>query len=126
MLQTLLLDRFRLAFHRETRDIPVYALVVAKNGPKLAEAKPEGPSDVEPGEGDDLHFQRISMELLCNVIAQSLDRQVLDQTNLKGFYDFQLGWAERPRKAPRAAPPPEAGEAGGAPSIFTALPSGSA
>src|SRR5436305_2075328 len=38
MLQTLLAERFRLAVHREAKDMPVYALVVAKNGPKLKEA----------------------------------------------------------------------------------------
>ena len=40
MLQALLADRFQLKLHRETKELPVYALVIAKNGPKLQEAKP--------------------------------------------------------------------------------------
>ena len=39
MLQTLLVERFKLAVHRETKELSVYTLVVAKNGSKLQEAK---------------------------------------------------------------------------------------
>ena len=44
MLQGLLAERFKLAIHRETRDLPVYALIVGKDGPKLKEAEPEPPA----------------------------------------------------------------------------------
>jgi uncharacterized protein (TIGR03435 family) len=40
MLQSLLTDRFRLTFHRENKELPIYTLLVAKSGPKLHEAKP--------------------------------------------------------------------------------------
>src|SRR5690349_3137039 len=42
MLQTLLEDRFKLKVHRETRELPVYGLVVARNGPKLRPGKEDG------------------------------------------------------------------------------------
>ena len=59
MLQALLAERFKLAIHRETRDLPVYALIIGKDGPKLKEAEPEPPApaaasensgDPKPGE----------------------------------------------------------------------------
>jgi uncharacterized protein (TIGR03435 family) len=40
MLQALLAGRFQLKLHRETKELPVYALIVAKDGPKIQEAKP--------------------------------------------------------------------------------------
>src|SRR5882757_8161536 len=40
LLQALLADNFKLVFHRETRDIPAYAMSVGKNGPKIDEARP--------------------------------------------------------------------------------------
>lgn len=44
MLQSLLAERFKLVIHRETRDLPIYALIVAKGGPKLKEAEPDPPA----------------------------------------------------------------------------------
>jgi uncharacterized protein (TIGR03435 family) len=41
MVQTLLEDRFKLKFHRETKELPVFALLVGKNGPKLKPTRPE-------------------------------------------------------------------------------------
>ncbi|MBZ5727500.1 MAG: TIGR03435 family protein [Acidobacteriia bacterium] len=45
MLQTLLAERFKVELHRENKTLPMYALVVAKNGPKLKEAEPDAPAD---------------------------------------------------------------------------------
>jgi uncharacterized protein (TIGR03435 family) len=46
MLQTLLADRFRLALHREQKEMAVYAMVVSKNGPKLEVARDDGATQV--------------------------------------------------------------------------------
>jgi uncharacterized protein (TIGR03435 family) len=115
MLQTLLADRFKLTFHREKREIPVYALVVAKNGPKLKEAKDDN-TEINAGAGADVEFHGVPIAMLAGTIASSLDRPVLDETGLKGNYNFTLAWAERRRKG-------NTGEIASpdAPSIFTAL-----
>jgi uncharacterized protein (TIGR03435 family) len=94
MLRTLLAERFKLAFHRETKEIPVYALVVTKNGPKLKEATDDGPSNADGGDNGELIFSRVTMDILAGVLAASVDRPVVDETGLKGKYNFALAWAE--------------------------------
>ena len=103
MLQALLADRFKLTTHRETKNLPVYALVVATNGPKLQEAKPGTyPEDgkghagrilMGPGQ---LTGQGLPMAVLVDFLSQWLGRTVLDQTGLKGNYDFTLKWTAEP------------------------------
>lgn len=102
MLQSLLKDRFGLVFHRESKDMPVFTLtVVAKTGPKLkesdpqlADASPEGPPAlifVLAPELVRLPARYASMADLAHVFQRAaLDRPVLDQTGLKGRYDFDL------------------------------------
>src|SRR5262249_55494855 len=51
MLQNLLVDRFRLALHHETKELPLYELTLAKNGPKM-KASVENPNAAQPGPGD--------------------------------------------------------------------------
>jgi len=59
MLQNLLADRFKLTLHREKKDLPMYALVVAKNGPKLKESPPDDPNAKDaPMDPDALAAQR--------------------------------------------------------------------
>src|SRR5215472_10650574 len=82
MLQTLLTERFKLAFHREAKEMPIYALVVSKSGPKLKEAKDEGATQIS-GDGAEVVFERASMEQLAGAIGRSLDRPVIDATGLK-------------------------------------------
>jgi uncharacterized protein (TIGR03435 family) len=93
MLQALLAERFRLAFHRETKEMPVYALVVARSGPKLTESKSEGeaittnnPKRVGSG-GTSL---RTSMSQLADLLDGSCPDPVVDRTGLAGRYDFTL------------------------------------
>jgi uncharacterized protein (TIGR03435 family) len=116
MLQTLLADRFKLVFHRESKEMPVYALVGAKNGPKFKEAKGEGATQIGAGDGEGVLFERAGMNALAGVLARSVDRPVLNDTGLNGLYDFKLTWTED--NGPRR---PDAAEPGDAPSIFTAV-----
>ncbi len=107
MVQNLLVERFGLKFHRESKEVPVFALVAAKSGPKLHVSAVEG-LDVRGGHG---HFtaRGISMGMMAaQLAARVLDRPVVDRTGLNGAFDVELEWAADDR--------PEAGS-----SIFTAI-----
>jgi len=143
MLQALLADRFKLAIHRETKELPVYALVVAKNGPKLQEAKPgdtypngfKGPEG-QPGHGmsfmngnGSLTCQGVPIANLVGLLSLQLGRTVVDKTGLTSKYDFTLKWTpdesqgamfKGPGSGPQGSASPPPPDASG-PSIFTAL-----
>src|SRR5262249_18272273 len=90
-LQALLAERFQLVIHRDTKEAPVYALVIAKNGPKLKQATADdGPMlQGRPGE---LIAQSAPMKTLADNLSRQVGRPVLDRTGLKGTYDFKLEW----------------------------------
>jgi uncharacterized protein (TIGR03435 family) len=112
LMQSLLAERFRLQFHRETRELTVGALVAAKGGPKL-KAKAEGEGSGMNTSGDSKRSQLLatgtSMELLASYVGNRLDRIVVDKTGLTESYDFTLEWA-----------PDETADSS-APSLITAL-----
>ena len=90
-------ERFGLVSHTERRDMAVYALTQAKGGPKMGKSSgdPNGlPSDNEQ-ENDGqmiLRVKNISMGEMALLMRFYLDRPVVDQTGLKGRFDFQLRW----------------------------------
>ena len=102
MLRKLLADRFKLSFHREPKEFPVYTLSVAKSGSKLKEstlspdATPEGPPPlvfVIAPDSVRLPARYATMGELVAVMQRSaMDRPVLDKTGLTGRYDFDLEW----------------------------------
>lgn len=112
-LQTLLADRFRLKLHRETREEPVYSLVVGKNGAKLEPSK-----DFHGLGGGKGQFKAngASMEMLAGALAGQLGRPVIDRTGLTGAFDFKLEWTP---DVTQADTPPPVDSSG--PSLFTAL-----
>jgi len=95
MLQVLLADRFKLNFHHEMKQLPAYALVLGKNGPKMKARKP---GDGGPGfrlvfQGARLPGRNATIGQLAFVLqARVLDRPVLDKTGLTGNFDFDLFW----------------------------------
>lgn len=96
MLQTLLADRFQMKSHRESKELPVYELAAAKNGPKHFE-KPE--SDAAPRRrmtNGNLVFTNAPISLFTEYLQrlQVVGRPVLDATGLKGNYDFTLNLIE--------------------------------
>jgi bla regulator protein blaR1 len=151
MLRTLLAERFRLVVHAETRELPVYALVMARRdgrtGPQLrrsdvdcaaitaasaASVAKTGrlPASPGPGKGPPcsigprpghLTGNAASLSQLAAVLSSSVNRVVLDRTGLTGAFDLNLDWT--PDQPP---PPTDAARAIDRPadpglSIFTAL-----
>jgi len=115
MLQALLADRFQLKFHREKRDLPVYALILGKTPLKLKEVPPDstdadGPAgtnvaatggaagvSVDLGHGSSYSFannkfegKKFTMDLLASQLERYLDRPIVNLTELKGQYDVSL------------------------------------
>jgi len=122
MVQALLADRFQLAAHNETRQLPVYALVVANPSPKSGPRF--GPSDIS-GTTIDIGRSRLhiagsddTLAILARELAVALGRVVLNRTGLTGRYDLTLKWTpdDAPTPLLNGAPDPSA-----PPEIFTAI-----
>ena len=115
MLQSLLADRFKLKMHHESKPFPVYALLVAKGGPKIQPVDMEDPAgdgktpyevkaggsrngvSVDLGHGasftlgnNQLIATKMTMQSLAEMLARFEDRPVVDMTDLKGRYDVKV------------------------------------
>ena len=107
-LRALLAERFQLTIHRDTKGPPVYALVLAKNGPKLQAANESGHQFLIDGRGQ-ITAGGMSIERLAETLSNRLGRPVLDQTGLKGEFDCKMEWTPdpggpMPRRAPGETP----------------------
>lgn len=88
MLQGLLVDRFKLTFHRETREVPIYALVVGSRGPRLQPVEPLAGQN--PQRGFVLQGE-MSMSKLADAISGPwIRRPVLDRTGLAGEFELRF------------------------------------
>jgi uncharacterized protein (TIGR03435 family) len=111
MIQKILAKRFGLQLHHEQREMPVYALTVAKGGPKMVAntSDPNGWLHQQNGENNGRHVEQLkntSMAELAQILQFHVDRAVVDQTGLKGRWDFNLQWTvdDAPTTAPDAPP----------------------
>ncbi|HJZ99564.1 MAG TPA: TIGR03435 family protein [Candidatus Solibacter sp.] len=118
-LQALLAQRFHLVLRKETKEAPMYALVVGKNGHKLKEENGRGSGGGGMGE---LFGESETMEAFVNDLAGVIGRQVVDRTGLTGRYTYKLKWTPDMRgpggiieKQAAAASDPDG------PSLFTAI-----
>jgi uncharacterized protein (TIGR03435 family) len=128
MLQTLLADRFKLRISYQTKEVPVYAIAIGKNGPKLPtsaidEAQCDARSDDRPqiarlvagvgdpvschafvgGQGRGLRGEAVDMSDFAQAIEGIADRPVVNQTGLNGLYKIDiLGWSPLLLAAPRS------------------------
>ena len=141
MLQALLADRFKLTVHRETRELPVYSLVIGKNGPILQETKPDPSAPPAPGPaasrgGSSIRISKMSSgpatmtalhtsaSDLADSLSVQLGRTVLDKTGLTSRYDFTLKWTADDAQLPLpsgSAPPPSLTTDPSGPTLFTAV-----
>jgi bla regulator protein blaR1 len=139
MLQALLADRFQLRVHRQTKEMPIYALLVANNGPKLQASREAcfdptagiPPPPTLPGQSPSRPcggFNNSSNQMLGASVGVSrfaanlsrfTGRTVVDRTGLKGTYDVALRWAPDEGQAwlPTGPVPPDNAQ----PSIFSAV-----
>lgn len=138
MFQSLLEERFHLVVSHSTKELPIYALVVAKNGPKLTPTKsppPDPANPVPPGSPSGRGFEIGDRELIANGVTMAnladmlflhpdirRGRLVVDETGIKGNFDFTLPWEasgllQNSDRDPGAAPQPDSSGQ----SIFTAL-----
>ena len=147
MMRSFLAERFQLAIHRETKDQPIFALVLARKdgklGPQLTESKQGGctppdltkpPPPPDPAKGPSLACGQIfmgfsgqvrgvsvSVQRLLPMLSGYLDRIVVDQTGLTGTYDVSIQWTpddSHLAQFPPGAPRPAQDSA---PSLFTAF-----
>jgi uncharacterized protein (TIGR03435 family) len=126
MVEKLLVDRLKLTFHREKRELSVYALTVGKTGPKLTK------NDTNPDGLPGLGFRAPGAMFVVNATLANfaatmqmavLDRPVVDQTALAGRYDFTLNWTpdETQFGGMGIRVPPPADAANAPPGLFTAI-----
>jgi bla regulator protein BlaR1 len=110
MLQAMLADRFKLAVHREMKDVSVYTLVVGKNGPKFKETPPDeahpgamaipgGGGYMSPGDGgQSVHFYDATIATFASLLSGLAGRPIEDKTGLTGRYDLTF-----PKPVPASA-----------------------
>jgi len=128
MLQNLMAERFKMTFHHDSKEMPVYALSVGKNGPKFKESSAEPPSEKPARQGTTIQLSRGRLRFtaheetikgLADMLSSSLSRPVRDLTGLSAKYDFVLEFANDESAAmiqPGAELSPDS-----APSLFTAI-----
>lgn len=118
MVKALLVDRFKLKVHEETRELPIYTLVVAKGGSKIMPSQVNG-TTIDPRRSQ-LHVAGSddTIALLSRQLAELLGRVVVNETGLAGRYDITLRWTPDDGPAPllNGAPDPSA-----PPGLFAAI-----
>jgi uncharacterized protein (TIGR03435 family) len=118
MVGKLLLERFGLVTHTEQRELSVYALTVAKGGPKMTlnTSNPNGlqhATNSQNGGQKSIEEENITMDGFAVGLLFNVDRPVLNETGLTGRYDLKLKWTFDEQKAPT--------DGSAAPSLFTAI-----
>lgn len=127
MFRQILTERFGLTCHADTRQLPVFALVIGKNGARLKQSTPvpnaapitqHGPGGMTVSPGH-IVATSTSMPYFTDVLSNELGRTVVDRTGLDGSYDINLNWT--PAEGEGGAMPAADVSPSSDPSIFTAV-----
>jgi uncharacterized protein (TIGR03435 family) len=112
MLQNLLIERFHIRLHRATKEVSGYRLVVEPTGHKLRDHDPEDKvmMPIQMGINAVREGKNVAMQYLAFYLSTEMGQTVVDETGLKGHYDFSGQW-DPPGMAPPPPPPPGAGGA---------------
>ena len=128
-VRALLADRFQLKVHRETKELPVYELIVAKGGPKMRPAaedgSPSGGLSMRRGSaGTEITGEKVLLAPLVQLLSSQIGHTVLDKTGLIGSYDFKMTFVPDSglgRQPPGTGDDRQLPNDPGGPSIFTAV-----
>jgi uncharacterized protein (TIGR03435 family) len=124
MLKPLLAERFQLKLHEEQRQLPIYALIVGKNGAKL-QASPESGDNRQKMQNRRgfLDAERAPVGSLAAFLSAELNLPVIDETGIKGVYDFKLSFTPYQLDAAPPSDSPAANNSapGDGASVFAAL-----
>ena len=122
MMQNLLAERFGVVIHNETKELPVYGLMVAKSGAKMKQVDAPQPAAFRMGMSQFTLVGEVSQ--LISQLVRVTGRSVADETGLKGNYEMKLSWTPDPAQQAQFAAAhgtaPDFAAAEG-PSLFTAL-----
>ena len=123
MLQALLKDRFKLALRHETKDAPIYELVVARGGSKMQEDTTSARQRIARTGAGKVAAQKATLAMFAAVLEMVAGRPVADKTGLPSTYTFKLDWTPDvgERGLPGPAGPDVAPPDPNGPSLFAAL-----
>ena len=85
-------DRFKLALHREKRETSIYALVLAKNGPKIQKSAPNAQYSMRMGPAG-MSATKMSIHDFADTLSGYTRRSVIDRAGLEGNFDFKFDWS---------------------------------
>ena len=120
IIQNFLIERFKLALHREAKELPIFALVTAKDGPKLQSVDPHGVSGISSGRGN-MTLERASMKELVDSLSQRVNRPIIDKTGLTGAFNGELHWTPDEQQSSSAMIAGDSAIENVGPSLFTAI-----
>ncbi len=113
-LRNLLVERFSLKMHEETKELPIYSITLGKNGHKLKSVDPgsgEGMSVNQNNSSGTMRCNRVTLKSFGDSLGNILGRPVVNETGLDGTFDFDLTWSADLNSTADQ----------GSPSIFTVL-----